>query len=355
MPAYQPLPNKPNLHSNSQLNLRAASSGDVRYNKNIHYRLLAVGMEDMMKGQPIKQGDKSAKQAGILTKKIYLYARLSQEDEQARDSNSIVNQRSILTKYAEENSLTPYEFVYDDGYSGTDWERPAFSQIIEDVEAWLVSTVVVKDLSRFGRGYLKVGFYSEILFPKHDVRLIAVHDNVDTDLGENDLAPMVNLFNEWYVKSTSRKVRAIIQAKGKSGERIAVVPKYGYRKIENDTGKIEIDEESAAVVRRIFNMYANGIGAKGIAMALTSEGIRNPTTYKSKSGILKKPRPTGTTTYWNASTVTGILDAQEYLGHTVNFKTYSKSYKDKKSRKNAPQNVMVFENTHPAIIDVLCC
>jgi len=211
--------------------------------------------------------------------------------------------------------------------------------------------VVVKDLSRFGRDYLKVGFYSEILFPKHDVRLIAVHDNVDTDLGENDLAPMVNLFNEWYVKSTSRKVRAIIQAKGKSGERIAVVPKYGYRKIENDTSKIEVDEESAAVVRRIFNMYANGIGARGIAMALTSEGIRNPTTYKSESGILKKPRPTGTTTYWNASTVTGILDAQEYLGHTVNFKTYSKSYKDKKSRKNAPENVMVFENTHPAIID----
>jgi DNA invertase Pin-like site-specific DNA recombinase len=294
-------------------------------------------MEDMMKRQP--------------NKIIYLYARLSQEDEQAGDSNSIVNQRSILTKYAEENNLTPYDFVYDDGYSGTDWERPAFSQIIEDVEAGNVSIVIVKDLSRFGRDYLKVGFYSEILFPKHDVRLIAVHDNVDTDLGENDLAPMVNLFNEWYVKSTSRKVRAIINAKGKSGERISVVPKYGYRKTENDPRKLEIDEESAAVVRRVFNMYANGTGARGIAIALTAEGIRNPTTYKSESGILKKPRPTGTTTYWNASTVTGILDAQEYLGHTVNFKTYSKSYKDKKSRKNAPENLMVFEDTHPAIID----
>jgi Site-specific recombinases, DNA invertase Pin homologs len=292
-----------------------------------------------MKGQPNKN------------KKIYLYARLSQEDEQAGDSNSIINQRSILTKYAEENNLTPYEFVYDDGYSGTDWERPAFSQIIEDVEAGNVSTVVVKDLSRFGRDYLKVGFYSEILFPNHDVRLIAVHDNVDTDLGENDLAPMVNLFNEWFVKSTSRKVRAIINAKGKSGARIAGVPLYGYRNSEENPGKLEIDEESAAVVRRIFNMYANGVGARGIAMALTSEGISNPTTYKSENGILKKPRPAGTTTYWHASTIRIILDSQEYLGHTVNFKTYSKSYKDKKSRKNAPENQMVFENTHPAIVD----
>ena len=304
-----------------------------------------------MKGQPIQNGGKSTKQAITPTKKIYLYARLSQEDEQAGDSNSIVNQRSILTKYAEENNLTPYEFVYDDGYSGTNWERPAFSQIIEDVEAGLVSIVIVKDLSRFGRDYLKVGFYSEILFPKHDVRLIAVHDNVDTDLGENDLAPMVNLFNEWYVKSTSRKVRAIINAKGKSGERIGVVPPYGYRNSQTSPAKLEIDEESAVVVRRIFDMYVNGAGARGIAITLTSEGVLNPTTYKSENGILKKPRPTGTTTYWHATTVRGILDSQEYLGHTVNFKTYSKSYKDKKSRKNAPENIMVFENTHPAIID----
>ena len=262
-----------------------------------------------------------------------------------------MNQRSVLTKYADENGFAPYEFAYDDGYSGTDWERPAFSQIIEDVEAGLVSIIIVKDLSRFGRDYLKVGFYSEILFPKHDVRLIAVHDNVDTEAGENDLAPMVNLFNEWYVKSTSRKVRAIIQSKGKSGERISVVPKYGYRNSESDPGKLEIDEESAAVVRRIFRMFAEGVGARGIAVKLTSDGVSNPTTYKYESGILKKPRPTGTTCYWHSSTITGILNSQEYLGHTVNFKTYSKSYKDKKSRKNAPENVMVFEDTHPAIID----
>jgi DNA invertase Pin-like site-specific DNA recombinase len=253
-------------------------------------------MEDMMKRQS--------------TKKIYLYARLSQEDEQSGDSNSIVNQRSILTKYAEENGFTPYEFAYDDGYSGTDWERPAFSQIIEDVEAGLVSIVIVKDLSRFGRDYLKVGFYSEILFPKHDVRLIAVHDNVDTEVGENDLAPMVNLFNEWYVKSTSRKVRAIIQSKGKSGERISVVPKYGYCNSGSDVGKLEIDEESAAVVRRIFQMFAEGVGARGIAVILTSEGVHNPTTYKYESGILKKPRPSGTACYWYSPTITGILDSQ---------------------------------------------
>lgn len=168
----------------------------------------------------------------------YLYGRLSHEDELAGDSNSIINQRKILTKYAEENGFTPYEFIYDDGYSGADFDRPAFSQMIEDVEAGKVATVIVKDMSRFGRDYLKVGLYTEILFSEKDVRLIAVNDNVDTARGENDFTPMMNLFNEWFVKNTSKKIRAVWQSKGKSGERLAVIPPYGYRKDPDRPGNM---------------------------------------------------------------------------------------------------------------------
>ena len=164
------------------------------------------------------------------SKKIYLYARLSNEDANQGDSYSIENQRSILTKYAEENGFKNHEFIFDDGYSGGDWERPSFCKMIEDVEAGLVSTVIVKDLSRFGRGYLKVGFYQEILFPQMDVRLISIQENLDSNDGENDFTPMINFFNEYYLKSTSIKIRAVLQNKGKNGERLAVIPIYGYRK-----------------------------------------------------------------------------------------------------------------------------
>jgi DNA invertase Pin-like site-specific DNA recombinase len=161
-------------------------------------------------------------------KKVYLYGRLSHEDETTGDSNSIVNQRKMLTKYAEENGFTNFEFVFDDGYSGANWERPAFTKMIEEVEAGTVSAIICKDLSRFGRGHLQVGFHTEILFPKHDVRFIAIHDNVDSEQEENELAPMVNLFNEWFLKSTSKKIRAVCQAKGKSGRATAfTLEKHG--------------------------------------------------------------------------------------------------------------------------------
>lgn len=285
-------------------------------------------------------------------KKVYLYGRLSHEDELAGDSNSIINQRKILTKYAEENGFTPYEFIYDDGFSGADFERPSFSRMIEDVEAGNVSTIIVKDMSRFGRDYLKVGFYTEILFSEKDVRLIAVNDNIDTERGENDLAPMMNLFNEWYVRSTSKKIRAVWQAKGKSGERLAVIPPYGYRKDENDPKQLVIDEESAAVVRRIFRLSVEGNGPAQIARLLNGEHVLNPSAYKYERGILQKARPCKDPYFWNTTTVHKILDAPEYLGQTVNFKTYSKSYKDSRSRPNAPENQLVFEDTHPAIIDM---
>ena len=163
-------------------------------------------------------------------RKVYLYARISKEDEKHGDSYSIVNQRKILSQYAEENGFVNWEFVYDDGYSGGDWERPEFKKMIGEVEAGLVSAILVKDLSRFGRGYLQAGIYQDILFPKMDVRLISLHENLDTEEGENDFTPIINFFNEWYLKSTSQKIRAVKQNKGKSGERLAVIPIYGYRK-----------------------------------------------------------------------------------------------------------------------------
>ena len=165
-------------------------------------------------------------------KKIYLYGRLSDEDAKAGESLSISNQRMILSKFAEENKLVPFEFVFDDGYTGTNWNRPAFNRIMADIEAGLVSALVVKDMSRLGRDYLHVGMLTEILFPRMDVRFIAVHDNVDSARGDNDFTPFVNLFNEYYVKSASKKLRAVFQAKGKSGQRLGGTPPYGFRKAE---------------------------------------------------------------------------------------------------------------------------
>ena len=285
-------------------------------------------------------------------KKVYLYGRLSHEDKLAGDSNSIINQRRILEKYAKEHGFIPYEFIYDDGFSGTDFKRPAFAQMIADVEAGQVATVIVKDMSRFGRDYLKVGFYTEILFSEKDVRLIAINDNVDTECGENDFTSMMNLFNEWYVKNTSKKIRAVWQAKGKSGERLAVIPPYGYRKDENDPKQLIVDDESSEVVRRIFRLSVEGLGPAQIARWLNGEHILNPSSYKHECGILKKPRPCKDPYFWNTTTVHKILDAPEYLGQTVNFKTWSKSYKDSRSRLNPPENQLVFEDTHPAIIDI---
>ena len=284
------------------------------------------------------------------SKKIYLYGRLSNEDANKGDSYSIENQRKILTKYAEDNGFKNYEFVYDDGYSGGDWERPAFCKMIEEVENGLVSTIIVKDLSRFGRGYLKVGFYQEILFPQLDVRLISIQENLDSHDGENDFTPMINFFNEYYLKSTSQKIRAVQQSKGKSGQRMAVIPIYGYRKDPDNPKQLIVDDESAAVVRKIFQLSVDGHGPAQIARMMNEARLLNPSAYKYETGIMSKQRPMKDPYFWNTTTIHKILDAPEYLGHTVNFKTVSNSYKDNKSRPNAPENMMTFENTHPAII-----
>jgi len=286
-----------------------------------------------------------------LNEKItYLYGRLSREDENMGDSESIENQRKILIEYAENNGFTPYEFIYDDGISGADWDRPGFDKILEDVEAGRVRAIITKDRSRLGRDRLKLGFLTEILFPQHDVRYIAIHDNTDSER-EDDIAPLIDLFNEWYVRNTSKKIRAVFQAKGKDGERLAVIPPYGYRKAEDDPKQLEIDEESAAVVRRIFRLSVDGQGPAQIARLLNSEHILNPNAYKYEHEIIKKARPCRDPYFWNTTTVHKILDAPEYIGMTVNFKTFTKSYKDKKQRLTPPEKQMVFEGTHPPIID----
>ena len=280
----------------------------------------------------------------------YLYGRLSKDDERLGESMSIENQRLILTKYAEENGHAPYEFVYDDGISGADWDRPGFNRILGDVEAGRVKLLVMKDRSRLGRDRLKLGFLTEILFPRHDVRYIAIHDNTDSER-EDDVAPLIDLFNEWYVRNTSKKIRAVLQAKGKSGERLAAIPPYGYRKAEGNPKQLAIDDESAAVVRRIFRLSVDGCGPAQIARTLNSERILNPSAYKYEHGIVAKARPCKDPYFWNTTTVHKILDAPEYLGTTVNFKTYTKSYKDSRSRPNPPEKQLVFEGTHPPVID----
>ena len=280
----------------------------------------------------------------------YLYARLSKDDERLGESMSIEHQRLILTKYAEENGFIPYEFVDDDGYSGADWDRPGFDRILEDIEAGRVRALITKDRSRLGRDRLKLGFLTEILFPKHDVRYIAIHDNTDSER-EDDIAPLIDLFNEWFVKNTSKKIRAVFQAKGKSGDRLATVPPYGYRKSEDNLGQLVIDDESAEVVRRIYRLSVDGNGPAQIARILNSEHIFNPTAYKYEHGIIKKARPCKDPYFWNTTTVHKILDAPEYCGITVNFKTFTKSYKDKKMHLNPVEKQMVFEDTHTPIID----
>jgi len=279
----------------------------------------------------------------------YLYGRLSKEDERLGASCSIENQEKILTKYAETHGFTPYKFVYDDGVSGTVFSRPGLDEMLEDVRAGRVSTVIIKDSSRIGRDVVEVGLLKRT-FDEYDVRFIAAEDNLDSARGFDIMSIFRDVFNEFFVADTSKKIRAVWQAKGKSGERLAVIPIYGYRKGE-DGKTLVIDEESAAIVRRIFKMCTEGIGAAEIARTLMSERLLNPSAYKFERGIMNKSRPMKDPYIWNTTVIHKILDAQEYLGHTVNFKTWTKSYKDNRQRTNLPENRLVFENTHEAIVD----
>ena len=280
-----------------------------------------------------------------------LYCRLSQDDKQEGDSNSIINQKKILKKYALDRGYTNIQFYIDDGVSGTTFNRAGFQSMIADVEAGKVKRVIVKDMSRLGRDYLQVGMYTEIFFPEHDVHFIAVNDGVDSNQEDNEFTPFRNIINEWYAKDTSKKIRAVKRSKGMAGEHIGSHPPYGYMKNPENKKEWIIDEEAAEVVREIFRLCVGGYGPTRIAHILTERKILCPTYYALEKG--GKPRtalPADKFT-WNGPVVAKILDRMDYLGHTVNFKTHVKSYKVHKTIYNSPDQWKVFEGTHEAIID----
>lgn len=280
-----------------------------------------------------------------------LYCRLSQDDKQEGDSNSIINQKKILKKYALDRGYTNIQFYIDDGVSGTTFNRAGFQSMIADVEAGKVKRVIVKDMSRLGRDYLQVGMYTEIFFPEHDVHFIAVNDGVDSNQEDNEFTLFRNIINEWYAKDTSKKIRAVKRSKGMAGEHIGSHPPYGYMKNPENKKEWIIDEEAAEVVREIFRLCVGGYGPTRIAHILTERKILCPTYYALEKG--GKPRtalPADKYT-WNGPVVAKILDRMDYLGHTVNFKTHVKSYKVHKTIYNSPDQWKVFEGTHEAIID----
>ena len=285
------------------------------------------------------------------TRKTALYCRLSQDDGIEGDSNSIQNQKAILQKFAEDHHFSSPCFYVDDGFSGGNFQRPAFQQMISDMENGEIGIIVTKDLSRLGRNQLHTGLYIEERFPMFGVRYIAINDNVDTDSSEsNDLMPFKNLFNEWFIRDTSRKIRAVLKAKAERGERLGTRAPYGYRK-DPDTKKLLVDEEAAAIVRRIFAMCAGGSGPSQIACILKKEHILTPAMYAySKYGITHVGLDTQRPYHWSGDTVADMLENEIYLGNTVNMKHSSRSYKDKRRVEHPREECMVFENTHPALI-----
>ena len=284
-------------------------------------------------------------------RKTALYCRLSQDDGIEGDSNSIQNQKSILRKFAEDHHFPSPCFYVDDGFSGGTFQRPAFQQMISDMENGGIGIIVTKDLSRLGRNQLHTGLYIEERFPMFGVRYIAINDNVDTDSSEsNDLMPFKNLFNEWFIRDTSRKIRAVLKAKAERGERLGTRTPYGYRK-DPDTKKLIVDEEAAAIVRRIFAMCAGGSGPSQIARILKKEQILTPTMYAyTRYGITHTCLDTAHPYNWSDSAIANLLENEIYLGNTVTMKHSSRSYKDKRRVEHPREECMVFENTHPALI-----
>lgn len=277
-----------------------------------------------------------------------LYCRLSQDDMLQGESNSITNQKAILKKYADENGFGNPVYYVDDGVSGTTFDREGFKAMMADVEAGKVATVITKDLSRLGRDYLKTGEYIEIIFPDYDVRYIAINDGVDTFKSENELMAFKNIFNDWFTRDTSKKIRAIFKSKGQSGKPLSY-PIYGYKKSDTDKNLWLIDDEPAEVVRRIYKLCIDGYGPTQIAKILTAEGIPTPTAYAISQG--RNPvNKNANLKRWDGRTISGILDKAEYCGHTVNFRTHVKSYKNKKTIRNPKEEWLIFENTHEPIV-----
>ena len=282
-----------------------------------------------------------------------LYCRLSRDDELQGDSNSIINQKAILQKYADDNGFGNTMFFVDDGYSGTNFDRPDWERLIALAEDGKIGTVIVKDMSRLGRDYLKVGYYTEVFFPGLDIRFIAINNGVDSaNQQDSDFTPFLNIINEWYAKDTSKKIRAVFKAKGQSGKPLCTNPPYGYVKDPEDKSRWIIDPEAAEVVREIFSLCVKGYGPTQIAKELTRRQIENPVAHARRQGLtLPAKTLDDDPCTWHDSTVARLLTRVEYLGHTANFKTYRKSYKNKKQMHNDRSEWQIFENTHEAIID----
>ena len=282
-----------------------------------------------------------------------LYERLSRDDEQAGESNSIQNQKKYLEEYARQHGLRNIRHFYDDGYSGTNFNRPGFAALLEEIEAGRVETLVVKDLSRFGRNYLQVGYYTEILFPKRGVRFIAVNNNVDSATPQdNDFTPFLNIMNEWYAKDTSNKIKAIFKSRMKDGMRCSGSIPYGYKRKPDDKQTLIVDEPAAEVVRKIFRLACQGNSTTAIAEILTTEQVLIPAAYAAQHNPKNcRHKSVKDPCRWNATTVGYILDRQEYLGHTVLGKSICENFKTKQRRAATPDELMIFPDTHEAIID----
>lgn len=281
-----------------------------------------------------------------------LYGRLSQEDEREGESNSIGNQRMMLQKYAEEKGFENTKFLFDDGYSGTNFNRPAWNEIMELIESNQVETLIIKDMSRLGRDYLQIGMLMEHTFPNYNVRLIAINDAVDTLYGDNDFTPFRNLFNDFYAKDCSKKIRAVKRAQAERGERISPKAPYGYKKDGENPKKLVVDDESAEVVKHIFTLCSEGRGPSQIAKQLTKQQIINPSNrYFQLNGVALTNLNTEKPYQWCKQSVARMLDDETYLGNTVSLRYTTPSYKNKKQIMRPENEWLRFENTHQAIIE----
>lgn len=290
---------------------------------------------------------KNKNQIGITA----LYCRLSRDDGTESESNSIGNQKKLLSQKAKEMGLTDTKYYVDDGYTGTNFNRPGFQQLIDDIEIGLVSAVMVKDLSRLGRDYVSVGNYTDSYFPEHNIRFIAVNDAIDSDEGESEIAPFKNILNEMYARDISKKIRSSHRLRGSMGEPLSQPP-YGYMKSSENKKKWIIDPEAATVVKSIFKMCLDGKGNETIARELQESEVLIPMAYWRSKGLNRGGKKTQTNPYkWCKTTIQKILSQQEYCGDIINFKTYSKSFKNKRRIENSKENWAVFKDVNEPIID----
>ena len=293
----------------------------------------------------------AAKQNETIIGITALYCRLSRDDGAEGESNSIANQKKLLAKYAKEHGFTNTKFYVDDGYTGTNFNRPGFQQMLEDMEMGYISTVIVKDSSRFGRNYLEVGQYTDYYFPEHNIRFIAINDCIDSENGEDDFSAFRNVMNEMYAKDISRKVRSSHRLRGNAGEPLAPPP-YGYVKDPENKKKWIIDPDAAEIVRRIFRLCIEGNGNETIARILQDDKVLVPQAYWQSKGMSRGGKKTQPNPYkWCKTTIAKMLEQQEYCGDIINFKSYSKSFRNKTRVENPKENWAIFKDVHEPIID----